>query len=495
MNKGEIRRRVLEQVDWQPDQSASFKAKVDRLINRAYQTMCLEAPFLFFEEECRIITQPDVGNDSADTNDVLGINPDDAYVLQRRHPLTGSISNTFKSDGTWDGRRIEVTDSSGKVYRRRIREIWQETETVVNDVYTFDRISIDVPGPNNTDTGMTYRIFTDAYDLPADVVEVRSARIYSDYHYPLEVSTQYDMERYEYIDYKGNETGRPYRMFRGRHWQIDAPNRAPEADLYGEHHVVWLGPEPTGKFDYCYTYTWGYREDELKAPSNFKEPLWESAPSPGSTAVTHPASTSYGIKVTLPNVDQILNFFREYDSATNTIKAPVRTKRSGLKKRLYVRRYSQAAPGDPVVEAPEIFYLLAEVDGHVTTYSHDGRDIPDYYRRLKEVHGYQSIRLWPMPDDTYEIDCRVLKRPQNLINDHDAPRIHEEAVDALIYKTLSYLYEVQGVIDNSQTATTRYLDLLQTLTKRYGQLDGSRPRKRPARVRPGQREVRVVYTP
>ena len=57
MNKGEIRIRVLEQVDWKPNQSSEFKARVDRLINRAYQILSLEAPFLFFENEARIITQ------------------------------------------------------------------------------------------------------------------------------------------------------------------------------------------------------------------------------------------------------------------------------------------------------------------------------------------------------------------------------------------------------------------------------------------------------
>ena len=58
-NKGEIRNLILEQVDWNPNQSTDFKSKVDRLINRAYQAMSLEAPFLFFEEEARIVTAPD----------------------------------------------------------------------------------------------------------------------------------------------------------------------------------------------------------------------------------------------------------------------------------------------------------------------------------------------------------------------------------------------------------------------------------------------------
>lgn len=124
MNKGEIRRQILEQVDWSPDQSASFKTKVDRLINRAYQQLSLEAPFLFFEDQVRVITQPDA-IEGTNTSDRLNVNTTDQYVLERSY--TGALPadyTTWATDGTWDGRMIEVTQADGTILRRRIREVW-----------------------------------------------------------------------------------------------------------------------------------------------------------------------------------------------------------------------------------------------------------------------------------------------------------------------------------------------------------------------------------
>ena len=488
MNKGEIRTRILEQVDWTPTQSASFKSKVDRLINRAYQQLSLEAPFLFFEEECKIITRPDVNSDSSVASDVLAVATADQYVLQRVYTTGTAGIPAWDFTGAWDSRMIEVKTSDGTVYRRRIREVWTEA----SGGNTYDRITIDHEWPNNTDTGMSYRIYNAAYELPADVVELRSARIWADTHHPLVVTSQNEMERHEYVDYQGNAVGRPNKIFRGRHWQIDAPNRAPSGEVTGaQSTVAWLGPQPVGQFDFCYTYTWGDRPLENKAPSGLKEPRWESAPSPISPKFTV-SDVHTNIEILLPNIDQELNYFREWDGSA--VVAPIRTERSGLRKRIYLRRYT-AVPGGftvPTIEAPEIFFLLDEIDGHVTHYTVNGSKIPDYYRRLKETHGYQAVRLWPMPDAAYEVDCRVLRRPQLLIHDHDAPRIHEEACSLIVNKALVMFYEMEGKYEVSQLSAIRYQDMLTTLTKRYGQIAGLRVRKKFARVGHQAQETRVV---
>lgn len=501
MNKGEIRTRVLEQVDWNPSQSSEFKARVDRLINRAYQILSLEAPFLFFENEARIITQPDVASNTGEATDVLAVDSSDTYVLKRSYPVGTTITNTWVTDGTWDGRMIEITQSDGTVLRRRCREFWSVPGSLTSGIDTIDYVTIDIPWPNSTDTGMTYRIFTPHYYLPADVSEIRSARLWSDTHYQMDVATQHDMERYEYLDYKGSTNGRPHVIFRGSHRQIDAPNTAPIAAIKTDHGGEdWLGPEPTGVFDYCFTYVWGKRESELQSPQGHYEPLWESAPSPISAKVemnqiSQKISSTQIITVTLPNIDHALNFYKEL--VGSSLLTPTRSTHSGIKKRIYVRRYEAYADqpvGSPIIETPEIFFLLEEVDGSEETYTHNGSVIPDYYRRLKEVHGYQSIRMWPNPDASYEVDLRVLRRPQPLVHDHDAPRIHEEGVDLIIQRALSFLYELQGNHEVSALASQRYGDILQTLTKRFGNLTRLRPTKRAARIGKQSREVRVRYT-
>jgi hypothetical protein len=120
--------------------------------------------------------------------------------------------------------------------------------------------------------------------------------------------------------------------------------------------------------------------------------------------------------------------------------ATLRQTHSGLRKRIYLRRYTAtgSAPLTTSIESPEVFQLLAEVDGSVTSYVDNGSIIPGYYRRLPEVHGYYAWRATPQQDSRYEVDLRVLRRPRSLQNDFDAPRVHPDAIDALIQWCVYY---------------------------------------------------------
>ena len=60
MNLGEIRTRIFNQIDWSPTTSAEAVTRTNGFINRAYEQLCLEAPFLFFESEVKLATKPDV---------------------------------------------------------------------------------------------------------------------------------------------------------------------------------------------------------------------------------------------------------------------------------------------------------------------------------------------------------------------------------------------------------------------------------------------------
>ena len=50
MNLVEIRKAMFAQADWSPNQSPEAIARVDGFINRAYNQLSLEAPYLFFED-------------------------------------------------------------------------------------------------------------------------------------------------------------------------------------------------------------------------------------------------------------------------------------------------------------------------------------------------------------------------------------------------------------------------------------------------------------
>ena len=71
---------------------------------------------------------------------------------------------------------------------------------------------------------------------------------------------------------------------------------------------------------------------------------------------------------------------------------------------------------------------------------------------------------------------RCLRRPQKLVDEQDAPRIHAEATDMLINRAMAYLYESMGDYAASQLMMARYEEGRQTLAKRYGDM---RPVSRP----------------
>jgi hypothetical protein len=136
------------------------------------------------------------------------------------------------------------------------------------------------------------------------------------------------------------------------------------------------------------------------------------------------------------------------------------------------------------------FYLLAEVridDINDGVFLDDGRYIPDYLRPLREIHGYQAIQLYPKPDARYEVDVRCVRRPEKLVDDTDAPRIHAEAVDVLIHRALMLLYEHQGQAQLAELARARYNDNLAVLKKRYASQKPSHipTARRMARARSG----------
>ena len=526
MNKGEIRTRILEQVDWQPDQSTAFKDKVDRLINRAYQQLSLEAPYLFFEDKATIITEPDIDYGSSTDDRLANVTTTftevggertvtEDYLLKRVYTTTDTGVTPWPSgtDADLNGRMVELTLPDGSIHRR---EILSSFASAVDGVTTqYLAITYPFNPPTSAKTGIKYRIYTPMYGLPADVVELRSARIWGDRHSELTVETQYDMERYDYVDYAGQQSGRPISLFRGPHKQIDAPTMAPEVSIQIIHDnstAAWVGPLPQGTFEFCYTWAVGKLDKELGPHSGEGHPRWESAPSPISSVITVDDDKTY-IKYRMPNPNKFMDFGleqkadpdAEFAAGNELLRTPERAGHSGIATRVYIRRTnSTATTVGPTtgrrtltvpVENSKAFHLLsgATQTGAGTIDREYKGEVPDYFLRLKETHGYQTVRFNPMPDARYVIDCRVLRRPAQLMDDTDAPRLHEEAIQALIEKSLIYFYELQGSLELSQNAERRYVDTLRTLTKRYALIPRIRPSKRFARVRRPVREVRVRF--
>jgi len=479
MELSSIRTHVLEQMDWVPTQSDDFKAKVNRFVNRAYQFVYEDAPFLL-QSNVTIQTKKDVSAITSIASDRVSVHASDSYVMARTGFEVGRADWVF--DGTWDGRWVDIVDNTGVTRRVQTREWWTIPGNAGGEFF-----SLVFPWPG-VDTLMTYRVYTPVYHLPGDVVAIKNAQLYHGANYQLKVATQGEMEQGRLIDFQGRTSGLPRVVFPGVPFAIDAPTRAPSVEVLNA--PPWAGPDNAGQFDFCYTYAWGRRDTWERTHLGLVEPVWESAPSPISNKV---ATINLGGHIhvfDIPNIDKQLNF---------SPLLPVRGGRSGLYVRIWARRYTSAVNAGITapIESPKVFMLLTEITGSATEYTYTGAVFHDYDHRLKKVHNHFGVRFFPQADDRYEVDLRVQMRPVDMVNDQDAPRVPEDAIDLLIQRCLVIMYEYDGKPELSQLALGRYKEMLGMVTKRYSAINYDKVTKRLARINSGITGLRarsVTYT-
>ena len=550
MNLKELRTAIFAQTDWAPSQSTEAVSRLNGFINRAYNDVCLEAPFLFFESEVKFATQKDAASmQASDTISVSVLDDTEAMVTNDFNPwvfeqdiaadTAGYVA--WKTDRSWDGRMIEIevtANNKTTAYRNRIRAVWKFSSDGRADHYRF---SVVTPWPyEELGTGpFKYRVYSDHYYLPDDLVQMRSMRLFKDNrNWPLDVIGQEEAEAYSFADSpRVTAHGLPRTAFRREHFQLQGPAVAPDVELGSvdaDPREAWLGPEPAGQFEYVITYCWGKRDIMFRNPTmgyhlgyadqwkntqepfytdswdvgakeasqnRFREPLWESSPSPVSAQVTATNPTennvpSPAVKLTLPNIEYMQGFMtRGAQRRAGALQTFTRSnyRESGWWVRIYRRRITAtftnyallttvndagngggaAISGLEKLDLPTAFFLLAEVkidELNKGIFYDNGRIIPDYHRRLREIHGYQAVQLYPCPNERYEVDVRCVRRPPKLVDDQDAPLVHAEAVDLIIHRTLMFLYENMGNPEMAQLAKSRYQENLYTLSKRYGDL-------------------------
>jgi hypothetical protein len=550
MNLKEIRNAMFAQADWSPNQSPDAISRTNTFINRAYKQLMLEAPFLFFESEVHLATAPDVSSKSdSDTIKIIADNNTFASPtsgLAARDPWTWETTftatvaaantgtyNTWVYDRSWDGRIIEITLADGTVRRNQIRTVWKDTD---DDTFKFTLVrpwDREANGSGN----FKYRIITEEYAIPDDLVEVKSGTLRDvTNNYPLSVMGQDQAERMQLVGPVNNVTsGIPRTMFRRQHINLMNPATAPavKAEKAPNNFPYWRGPEPPGEFQYVITYTWGKRDVEFRLPglahfrgyatnwenysgsspptnrsttfksaplpasemfdaanNRYREPLYESAPSPESEKVTVASEMVNNtrefipVKIDIPNIEYALGFLIKGQTFNRQS-----LHQSGIHVRIYRKRLSEdfsyynelantLTDGSlnttlKKLDIPDAFFLLAEIrldETNQGTFYDTGEILPDYGRRLRDIHGYQTFGLYPRPDKRYVVDLRCLRRPDNLEDDSDAPLIHAEAINTLISRAMVYLYESMGNHEVAVLAQQRYEQELLTLSKRYGDL-------------------------
>ena len=458
MNKGEWRSRLLTVRAWNADTTKNFSSELDDVLNLALGRLASDVPAAIIPDIDYLVvnkdfTQNDFGRGVSTTTD--------AYVLD--FGLSGTLNPTV--DGTWDGiYDIEFQDSKGTWHRRKCREFWQHKS---NGNY-LNHYLVSLDRPIQTSIGSftltNFRLSQTEFFFTDDVMEVVFGAIHDPQINQILPLPEAYSAYMEHDNIRGSVTGRPQYVARGRHFTLDAPAKAPTAVVDANNN--WNGPEPVGSFEYCFTYCWGYRDDERQSSFGRARPMWESSPSPISAVAT---VSSKRVNLTLPEIDWQLNF------GDNTT---LRYGHSGIYKRLYRRRsVTGSTPSHPTIEAPNVFQMMADIDGTQTSYIDDGSTIPDYSVRLPESHGYYAYRNFPHQDQRYEVDWRVRRRPKKLVNDQDVPPIHPDCHDALVELGLYYLSLMDRQQSDAETHLQRYLTMhLPKIKAQYAN---------PARIIPG----------
>ena len=505
MNRADIRQAIYDQIDWQPDTSEQAEDKVNRFINRSYQQLALEAPFLFFEDKAHFRTQPSAVTNTTITNDGLtqsssasvqspGIVWERSYAISAGTPSGDDASivewdldpTAYVTDGTphpWDGRWLEITGSDGQVHRRRIRRIWYvETSNTHTDYITLDRpLDLLTNAVASTEyTKLDYRIFTQSYYLPADTIEVRSLRIYNEQRRePISLIYTEEAEEQWWDDIQGTSaSGAPRKAFRTEFFQLPSPVMQPKTSVTSG---TWSDDykQPLGTFEFIYTICWGAKDPAHTTigSKTFRLPRWESSPSPISEAKVV-ATTSEVISVETADVGALFGF-------TNDGGSELEHGKSGFWKRIYARRVgttrsdtsTQAQVGDS-----SDFFFVGFSSGTETDFEFNG-ELLNANEPYRDTHGYSGIQLSPLPDSAYDVDIRYLRKPHPLTHDQAVPRLPPESVDVLVQKSLILIYESLGSHELSVMAQTRYQQSLVTLSKRYGSFPTGVFRKRLGRSR------------
>ncbi len=354
MNLKDIRDAMYAQADYGPKNSTAADSRMDAFINRAYNLIALEAPFLFFEDTLRFATEPDALTTVVQDTITFVAESDAAvpnansWVVEQNNIGTAGLL-TWPTDRSWDGRVIEIQDADGVWHRNVIRTVWQLVRLPPpNRIFMSFLMPWDTQ--NYTAGPFKYKVYTEEYSLPDDIIEVHSTRLWkTNNSWPLHVLGQDDAERQNILDkHTDLAKGIPRVVFRRTHYQMPAPAVPPAVEQWKVSQPTphgWVGPEPAGTFEYKITYCWGARDIWFRNPGpahwgynaidpvnqvgsawddigasdrwgkqRYREPRWESAPSTvtaqvSSTNLTDQGVPGVAVRLTLPNIEYIQGFF------------------------------------------------------------------------------------------------------------------------------------------------------------------------------------------
>ena len=262
--------------------------RIRSALNLALDRLAGEVPEALVPDEEHAVLHPDVLGTDSDVASIAKMAMDvgpkyDSRILEFYDTagvlIAGSGSATTwrpTVTGEWDGiMHIELTDkTTGVIHRRQCLEFFTVLSTVSGSNDTSYRVTLDRPLSSpiigSTLSQYDFRIHQPEFFVSDDVMEVlEPAVVFDDTRQQVWKIDTAGASRQDMLDYKGNSKGRPYRCWRGRHFQIQAPTEAPRVAEAADKDSIdkilnWCGKGTkgliSGKYAICYTYVWGRRD-------------------------------------------------------------------------------------------------------------------------------------------------------------------------------------------------------------------------------------------
>jgi hypothetical protein len=226
-----LRARLLDLRSWDSS-GETLNNRIRAALNLALDRLAGDVPEALVPDEEHIVLYADVDSE-ASTVDARLKCTSDRRVLEFVDTAGAGIADgasltTWRPTitGEWDGiMHFEITDPDGVAHRRQSLEWWKDTSGSPTRYYA----SLDRPWRNITDAAMKFRIHQPEFFVQDDVMEVlEPGRIWDGTKQQVWAIDTAGAYRQDMVDFQGDSGGRPYRMWRGRHFQIPAPTEPPQ---------------------------------------------------------------------------------------------------------------------------------------------------------------------------------------------------------------------------------------------------------------------------
>lgn len=430
--------------------------RINDAINLALRRMWRDLPAALITDEMRVhLQKPIEGTLDADSTD------------PRKVVLTGLQA---VGGGEWDGRWVDITDSSGRIHTFRVLRGYTGGPLLGASYLVLDRAWF-----NTTDTGLAFRLYCKEYPLPPSVKKIDRVWLRESTSSPRELTVfgQGTMDQYRQ-SVGWSESGEIQAVTTGNYHSLQAPRYKPAVALSSS---PWGSTTedaiPAGTFSYRVVHVLGRRpiEDGSFRLSNDSEsstgrrlPFLVSPPSPASDEV----STEWGgskIVVNTPNVEAFTGYAQDTDDDLHD--------ESGLQK--WVFRACHAVEDDPsnseyqYMQADDTYRLVAVLDGSSTGYLDSGQTMGHPDVTLADMVIQKSLRFdrAPSTDDQF-VHIRYRRYPDLLTNDGDSPRLPPDCIDALIYAVGKILAGTRdGDLDRARAFEIEYQNCITQLNAEH----------------------------